>query len=373
MRTPYYSKFLLFLLFLTGGIYFTSCVDKDVDLDKMSKDILWDGELGFPIAFLKDKKVTGRDIINEYQDEDKPAFLDSTLSGGLQLVSVRYKDTFSGGSGKIYADISTDMFESEFWFKDPHFVFNVTNNTGIPFKLKKLTARINSYDADDTEINGKSLVINGGAGFNNFGTNSIRITKDAKLTYPGLDFSSDIYEAFIGHSLKGVMVDFEPAGATVEAKLILPFWLNKVKLAYTYILENQNIEKEVNDAFGDKYELVNATVVIRLEYRNHLPFQLGVTAELKDGSGNVIKEIKPRADGTPYIMMPQFDKATGLVKKDGESTGTLIYELSYEDLKGNLDLFCFASDDNKEIKMRTSDWLDLTLRLSLKNFQIKEK
>ena len=85
-------KFLLFLLFLPGSLYLTSCVDKSVDLDNLSKDVLADGVFVFPA--IKDSRITMRDLLIEYgNNTDDEAVFDSTSTVHPGLVALYYEKT----------------------------------------------------------------------------------------------------------------------------------------------------------------------------------------------------------------------------------------------------------------------------------------
>ena len=95
MRTPYYNKLLLLFLFLTGSLYFSSCVDKDVDLENISKDFLFKGHYEIPIGY---SHVTARDVIKEYNNPDNTGVvIDSTSNRNPQLVALYYSETFIYG------------------------------------------------------------------------------------------------------------------------------------------------------------------------------------------------------------------------------------------------------------------------------------
>ena len=64
MRTLNYYKLLFFIVVLSGGGYFASCVDKDVDLENISGDLYFKGHYEVPV--IKKSTVKMSEIVKQY-------------------------------------------------------------------------------------------------------------------------------------------------------------------------------------------------------------------------------------------------------------------------------------------------------------------
>ncbi|MCL2650166.1 MAG: hypothetical protein FWD60_03945 [Candidatus Azobacteroides sp.] len=67
MKLQNYYKLLFFLLFISGSMYFTSCIDKNVDLDNVSGDILLGGKLEGPL--IRESEIKMSDLLETYNSD----------------------------------------------------------------------------------------------------------------------------------------------------------------------------------------------------------------------------------------------------------------------------------------------------------------
>jgi hypothetical protein len=250
------------------GLLFSSCIDKDYDLDNISKEnVLPDVALGFPLGTIK---YTALDIAK------KANFGEDIVSEGDTLFLRYYRELeFLGGSGSLNSgtlpiNVFRDVEEgSVLFFSNPIFNCKVENkgSTPLTFDINSIRGRKETYTDIPFDFNGNSSF-------------SITVPENKVITQRFDRINGKTNNVFqIGDPKTGVGPDFivydyshdapsdDNISADITAMLPLSFDRNsRIIFRDTLSMDLASYKKDYEDYEDD----INC-IVIRLNYTNKMP------------------------------------------------------------------------------------------------------